>query len=143
MDATTVEFYEKNAAEISLEKCDSGDCVFRAGVSCPLFDSPNPEFNHMYEEYQIEIPQSFMALFVDPGRAKPNAPRHEIAARYELCEDLANMLTESAWNMIFSVGVNEREVLERCRLGLTGESAVVTEPEADWVVRRLTELLGW
>jgi len=107
------------------------------------FASTDQEFNPMYEEYQIEIPQSFMALFVDPGRAKPNAPRHEIAARYELCEDLANMLTESAWNMIFSVGVNEREVLERCRVGLTGDVVVVTAPEADWVVLRLTELLGW
>ena len=28
----------------------------------------------MYEEYQIEIPQSFLTLFVEPGRAKPNAP---------------------------------------------------------------------
>lgn len=97
----------------------------------------------MYEENQVEIPPSFMALFVDPGRSKPNAPREVVAARYELCEDLANMLTESAGNMIFSLGISEREVIERCRLGLTGEGAVVTEPEAEWVVRRLTELLGW
>lgn len=97
----------------------------------------------MYEEYQVEIPQSFMALFVDPGRSKPNAPREEVAARYELCEDMANMLTASADNMVFSLGISEREVIERCRLGLKGEGAVVTEAEADWVVRRLTELLGW
>jgi hypothetical protein len=97
----------------------------------------------MYEEYQVEIPQSFMALYVDPGRSKPNAPRKALAARYELCEDLANMLTESAGNMIFSLGITEREVIERCRVGLIVEGAVVTEPEAEWVVRRLTELLGW
>ena len=97
----------------------------------------------MYEEYQVEIPQSFLELFVDPGRTKPNAPRKEVAARYELCEDLANMLTESAGNMVFSLGISERDVIERCRLGLKGEGAVVTEAEADWVVRRLTELLGW
>jgi hypothetical protein len=97
----------------------------------------------MYEEYQVEIPQSFIALFVEPGRSKPNASRKEVAARYELCEDLANMLTESAGNMVFSLGISERNVVERCRLGLTGEGAVVTESEADWVVRRLTELLGW
>jgi len=65
----------------------------------------------MYEEYQIEIPPSFMALFVDPGRSKPNAPRAEVAARYELCEDLANMLTETASNMIFSLGITERDVI--------------------------------
>lgn len=97
----------------------------------------------MYEENQVEIPPSFLALFVDPGRSKPNAPREVVAARYELCEDLANMLTESAGNMTFSLGISEREVIERCRLGLIGEVAVVTEPEAEWVVRRLTELLGW
>jgi len=97
----------------------------------------------MYEEYQIEIPQSFMALFVEPGRTKPNAPRDEIAARYELCEDLANMLTETANNMMFSLGITERDVIERCRLGLVGENAVVTEPEADWVIRRLIELMNW
>jgi len=52
----------------------------------------------MYEEYQVEIPQSFLALFVDPGRSKPNAPRNEVAARYELCEDLANMLSlQETW----------------------------------------------
>ena len=97
----------------------------------------------MYEEYQIEIPQSFLALFVEPGRTKPNASRDEIAARYELCEDLANMLTETANNMMFSLGITERDVIERCRLGLVGENAVVTEPEADWVIRRLIELMNW
>ncbi len=97
----------------------------------------------MYEEYQIEIPQSFMALFVDAGRSKPNAPRAVVAARYEFCEDLANMLTDTAANMIFSLGLTERDVIERCRLGLVGEGAVVTRPEADWVVHRLVELLCW
>jgi hypothetical protein len=97
----------------------------------------------VYEENQIEIPQSFMALFVSPGRAKPSAPRSEVAARYELCEDLANLLAPTAANMTDSLGITERQVIERCRLSLSGEEAVVTEPEADWVMSRLTELLGW
>ena len=97
----------------------------------------------MYEEYQVEVPQSFMALFVDPGRSKPNASRAEVAARYELCEDLANMLTQTAANMPLSLGITERAVIERCRLGLTCEGAVVTQPEADWVIRRLIELMDW
>jgi len=45
--------------------------------------------------------------------------------------------------MIFSLGITERDVIERCRLGLVGEGAVVTQPEADWVIRRLVELLRW
>ena len=97
----------------------------------------------MTEEYQIEIPQSFLALFVEPGRQKPNASREHIAQRYELCEDMANLLTETASNMQFSLGITESDVLERMHRGLTGESAVVSDVEARWVLCRLAELLGW
>ena len=65
----------------------------------------------MYEEYQIEIPQSFMALYIDPGRQKPNASREVVAARYELCEDMASMLTETARNMFLSLSITEDDVL--------------------------------
>jgi hypothetical protein len=97
----------------------------------------------MSDEYQIEIPQSFMALFVDAGRSKPNAPRDHIAARYELCEDLGQMLTQTAQDMQFSLGIDESDVLQRCYQGLLGEAAVVTPQEAQWVMCRLAELLGW
>jgi hypothetical protein len=97
----------------------------------------------MSDGYQIEIPQSFMALFVEPGRQKPNASREVVAGRYELCEDMASMLTETAKNMLFSLGITERDVLERVYRGLVNEGAVVTQPEAVWVVHRLAELLDW
>ena len=97
----------------------------------------------MYEEYQIEIPQSFMALFVEPGRQKPNASRDVVATRYELCEDMANMLTETARNMYLNLGITEDDVLIQCYCGLTGEGAVVTQLEARWVTHRLAELLEW
>lgn len=97
----------------------------------------------MYEEYQIEIPPSFMALFVDPGRQKPNTPRDVVAGRYELCEDMANMLTQTASDKLLSLGITEEDVLAQCFRGLTGAGAVVTEPEAGWVIRRLAELLQW
>lgn len=97
----------------------------------------------VYEEYQIEIPQSFMALFVDPGRQKPNASREVVAQRYELCEDMATMLMETAKDMFLSLGITEYDVLVQCLRGLTGAEAVVTEPEAGWVIRRLAELLEW
>lgn len=95
------------------------------------------------DDYQMEIPPSFMALFTDPGRSKPNAPREHVAARYELCEDLANMLTQTAQDMQFSLGIDESDVLQRCHLGLTGETSVVDAKEAQWVVCRLAELLNW
>ena len=45
-----------------------------------------------------------MALFVEPGRQKPNATREVVAERYELCEDMASMLTETAKTMLVSLG---------------------------------------
>lgn len=97
----------------------------------------------MSHDFPFEIPPSFMALYLRPGRLKPSAPREEIAGRYELCEDMANMLTEFATNMLFSLGITEADVLARCRQGLEGEDAVLSPAEADWVVCRLAELLGW
>lgn len=97
----------------------------------------------MSDDNQIDIPQSFMALYLDPGRHKPNAPREVIAGRYELCDDLANMLTETAKTMLFSLGLSEDAVLQRCHLGLSVDDAVVSAPESVWVIRRLAELLDW
>lgn len=97
----------------------------------------------MSDEYQIDIPQSFLALYTKPGNSKPHAARNHIAVRYELCEDLAAMLTQTAPDHQFALGVTEADVLERCHLGLLGDGAVVDAPEALWVVRRLAELLNW
>lgn len=97
----------------------------------------------MSDEYQIEVPASFMALYVLPGRQKPSLPRDELSARYELCEDMAQLLTETARNMEFSLGLAESDVLTRCLQGLRVAPAVVSETESVWVVRRLAELLGW
>jgi hypothetical protein len=92
---------------------------------------------------QIDIPASFIALFVAPGQQKPGEPRHVVADRYELCEDMATMLTETARNMLFSLGISEHEILVRIYRGLTGEDSVVSVPEAQWVMLRLAELLEW
>lgn len=84
-----------------------------------------------------------MALYLAPGRQKPSLLHAELAARYELCEDMAQLLTETARNMEFSLGLAESDVLTRCLQGLRVEPAVVNETESVWVVRRLAELLGW
>jgi phage I-like protein len=97
----------------------------------------------MSEDSQIVVPPSFVALFVPPGRIKPAAGREHIAARYELCEDLAQMLTEQATMKKWDLGVTEHDVLERFERGLCADDAVVNAAEARWVVRRLAELLGW
>ncbi len=97
----------------------------------------------MTEEFQIHIPPSFMALYVPPGKIKPTLGLRDMAARYELCEDLANLLTEQAANMQFTLGITEELVLQQCELGLLAEPAVVSPVEARWVVCRLAELLNW
>ena len=97
----------------------------------------------MTEEFQIHIPPSFMALYLPPGKIKPTLGQREMAKRYELCEDLANLLTEKAANLQFTLGITEDLVLQQCESGLLAEPAVVIPSEARWVVCRLAELLNW
>lgn len=92
---------------------------------------------------QIVVPPSFIELFIEPGRIKPNAPREQIAQRYEMCEDLATALTEQAGTLQWQLGIAERDVLERVHAGLREPSSGLTGAEAQWVVRRLAELMDW
>jgi len=97
----------------------------------------------MSDESQIVVPPSFVALFVPAGRSKPNATRDVIAARHEFCEDLATMLTDTAATQQWQLGVTEADVLQRVHQGLVVDAALVSAPEAQWVVCRLAELLNW
>ncbi len=97
----------------------------------------------MSDDQSIEIPPSFLALYIEPGRVKPTATRAVISTRYELCEDLATLLVDHARNTLFDLGITEDDVLVRCHQGLLGDASVVDAKEAQWVIRRLAELLGW
>ena len=97
----------------------------------------------MTDADQSPIPRSFIDLFVKPGSLKTREPRAVVAARYELCEDMAQMLTETASTKLFELGVNEELVLERMHQGLRAEGSVLAPHEAGWVVCRLAELLDW
>ena len=96
----------------------------------------------MSDEYQIEIPPSFTTLYCD-ARQRLTVPLRELRARYELCEDLAQHLTDHCRSIHVEIGVDEQEVLSRCHKGLCTPDGAVTEAEATWVVIRLAELLGW
>lgn len=96
----------------------------------------------VYDENQTFVPESFIALYRDT-RNRLTAPRETIAARYELCEDLANLLTDHCSTVHFRDGVDEATVLSRCHQGLLVPPTTVETPEAEWVVRRTAELLGW
>jgi hypothetical protein len=95
-----------------------------------------------YDENQTVVAESFIALYRD-ARERLTAPRATIATRHELCEDLANLLTEHCSTVHFRDGVDEASVLERCLQGLLAPPATVEPREAEWVVRRTAELLGW
>lgn len=97
----------------------------------------------MSDDSQVVLPRSFIELFIPPGRIKPTAPRDEIAARYEFCEDLASLLTEHAQLKRWDLGITEDEVLGRMHRGLLVPDAPVSPAEARWVMRRLAELLEW
>jgi hypothetical protein len=92
---------------------------------------------------QIVVPRSFIELFMVEGRTRPSEPQDVIAARYELCEDMAQMLVETARVKLFDLGVAETDVLERVRRGLLGKESPLQPDESTWVVRRLAELLTW
>jgi len=97
----------------------------------------------MQDDNQTFIPRSFIELFITPGTTRPREGRAFIAARHELCEDMAQMLTEHAKAQLFELGVAEQDVLERVQRGLLVDGSVVTPEEAEWVARRLAELLDW
>ena len=97
----------------------------------------------MYDHNQLEIPDSFVALFIDPGRERPRATRAAITARYEFCEDLAHHLEDYARGQHHDLGLSEAEVLARVSLGLGVPESGVDAAEAGWVVQRLAELAGW
>ncbi|PRY98419.1 hypothetical protein BCM14_1247 [Jezberella montanilacus] len=97
----------------------------------------------MSDDNQIIIPPSFISMFVEPGRIKPSASREHIHERYDLCEDLANLLTEQASNKLWELGITESDVLQRISTGLAETDIGLSDAEAGWVIKRLAEILGW
>lgn len=96
----------------------------------------------MSDDYQIEVPPSFIALYTDQ-RHRLTVPLRQLRERYDLCEDLSQQLVDHARTTHFSHGISEDEVLVRMHRGLLSPQAMVKEAEATWVTRRLAELLGW
>lgn len=95
------------------------------------------------DDNQAVIPRPFIELFISVGASKFREPRAVIAERYELCEDMAQMLTEHAKAKLFELEVTEQDVLQRVHRGLVVESSTFTSDEAGWVTCRLAELLDW
>ena len=91
------------------------------------------------------IPSSFTDLFKDPTRAysKASEPFEVILERYDLCEDMAQMLYQPSLNMMGSMNITESDVVERTLKGLLINPEIVNCAEAKWIVQRMCELLDW
>ena len=96
----------------------------------------------MSDEYQIHIPPSFEAVHAD-RRGRLTLRRDEFRQRYELSEDMAQLLVEHSQALHHDQGVAEDEILTRTGAGLASEGSGFSPAEAAWVVTRLAELLGW
>jgi hypothetical protein len=96
----------------------------------------------MSSESQLIVPPSFLALYLRQPGNKLTAPREHVLQRYELCEDMAQMLVDTTRDKLFSLGVDEQSVLQRTYDGLQDSDALVLD-EPLWVVRRLAELQAW
>lgn len=97
----------------------------------------------MDDSHQVDVPPSFLALFTSPSGHRLTQTVATVRARYELCEDLAQALTEQASVALFKSGGSERDVLAQMQAALSGAESSVEPAEAQWVVRRLAELIGW
>jgi len=95
------------------------------------------------DDNQILVPDSFLALYAARGGLRLTEPMAHVRERYELCEDLAQALTEQARLTQFQLGITESDVLEKMLQALLQEGSPVSPPQAQWVVRRLAELLDW
>lgn len=94
------------------------------------------------DEYQIPIPPSFEAVHRD-ARGRLTLPREAFRDRYELCEDMAQLLVDRSQAVHHDQGVDEALILERTAAGLASEGSDFSMAEAGWVVTRLAELLNW
>ena len=95
----------------------------------------------MSPDNQIVIPPSFIAVYTDPGKHKPREPWAEVAQRYELCEDMAQMLVNPASEQMHKLGITPDDVAHTCVQGLLNPESGVLPDEAVWVGKRLAELL--
>ena len=96
----------------------------------------------MSDESQIHIPPSFEAVHRD-ARGRLQLLRDAFRARYELCEDMAQLLVDRSQAWLHDLGLSEDLILARTEAGLAADGAGFGPAEATWVVTRLAELLGW
>jgi len=85
------------------------------------------------------VPDSFLTLYRGPaGRLRIDGGT--LMARYELCEDMAQMLCPTAQGLCAQVGADANEAAAHLVRVASGEADTLSEAEWDWVRQRLAEL---
>ena len=101
----------------------------------------------MDDASQIHIPESFIRLHARPNQPRPAQLAERIARRFEVCDDMATALVTRAQEVQFKLGITEADVIDKLLDSLLpitqGPDAVLSEPEAQWVVCHVAEQLGW
>lgn len=95
-----------------------------------------------YEFNQLFIADTFKALYAD-SRGRPTISREEMQTRQELCEDLAQSLSEVCLGLRFRADAGTSEAIVRCHEGLLTPPSSLPATEARWVAIRIAELLQW
>jgi len=95
-----------------------------------------------YDINQLYVADSFQALYLD-SRGRPTMAREQLQARQELCEDLAQSLSEACLGLRFKSDATADDALAQVHTGLMMPPSPIPEPEARWVAIRVAELLQW
>lgn len=95
----------------------------------------------MSTDRQIHVPLSFLALYISPGKTRPTPPREWLEDRHDLCEDLAQLLTEKVKDKIWQLGITAADAIDRIAQGLPALDLDLSEPECQWILTRVQEIL--
>lgn len=93
------------------------------------------------DEHQIHVPESFQDLFRQPGRHRLTEPWHHVLQRYEVCEDLAQVLCPQARALRSDLGVTAQDIAHRMGPVLEHPEVGLAPEEQRWVLTRLIELM--
>lgn len=95
-----------------------------------------------YDINQLYVADSFQALYLD-SRGRPTLAREQLQVRQELCEDLAQSLSEACLGLRFKSDATADDALAQVHTGLLMHPSSLPPPEARWVAIRTAELLQW
>jgi hypothetical protein len=62
--------------------------------------------------------------------------------RYELCEDLSQLLANQVKDKVWQMGITESDALERVEHGLEHVDLELSDSECQWVMTRTKEVLA-